>query len=168
MAEQLVEALDVRVHVGREAARRQAVGDGRLTPASTANTARNMREQRQLGADHAPEDVAATEPVVPQEVDVEAGDGPPEHDDDQEEDADGDEDGAPGDPPSGPPTGEVRGTPHGRERYPSVAIKRQRQPGCIGGAVWPGRERVADRHRTGQGVVLAVGRRRPVRIDLPA
>ena len=50
--------------------------------------AEEQREQRQLGADHAPEHVGLAEAVVPQEVDVEAGDGAAEdHDDDEEQDA---------------------------------------------------------------------------------
>ena len=76
---------------------------------------KNSTNRVELGADDAPEHVGPTEPVVPQEVDVEAGQRPSEHDDEQEEDADDDEDDAARDPPP-PPAGEVGGTPHGRER----------------------------------------------------
>jgi len=56
----------------------------RVTPRRTAGfgheNGEEHAEQRHLGADDAPEDVRAAEAVVPQLVDVEAGDGPAEHD----------------------------------------------------------------------------------------
>ena len=80
-----MEALDVRVDVGREAARREAVGDQQVEPGEDGEGREEHREQRDLGPDDAPEDVGPTEALVPQEVDVEPGDRPPEHDDEQEQ-----------------------------------------------------------------------------------
>ena len=113
--EQLVEPLDVGMHVRREVRRREAVGDQQVDPGQHGERAEEQHEQGELGADDTPEHVGPAEPVVPQEVDVEAGQRPSEHDDEQEDDAGGDEDDAARDP-SPPPLGEVGGTPHGRER----------------------------------------------------
>ena len=85
VAEQLVEPLDVRVHVGREPRRREPVGDQQVDAGEQRERREEQREQRQLGAEDAPEDVGPAEPVVPQVVDVEAGERPAEHDDEQEE-----------------------------------------------------------------------------------
>ena len=90
--EQLVEPLDVRVDVRREAARGQLVGDEKVEPGQEGEGAEEDAEERHLGAQHAPEDVRPPEPVVPQEVDVEARQRPPEDDDDQEQHPKGDED----------------------------------------------------------------------------
>ena len=94
-------------------ARRSAIS--RLTPASGDERGEEHREQRRLGPDDAPEDVGPTEPVVPQVVDVEAGERPTEHDDDEEQHADDDEDRPARDPPSRASPGKVGGAPHGRE-----------------------------------------------------
>ena len=135
MAEQLVEALDVRVHVGREPARRELVGDQQVDAGQRGEHGQEDGEQRGLGPDDAPEHVGPAEAVVPEEVDVEAGDGPAEHDDEEEQDAEDDEDRPPGRSPAGAASWQVRGAPHGRERYPSTGVTRQRHPACDGALV---------------------------------
>ena len=109
--EQLVEALDVRVDVGRESGRSELVGDEQVDADQRGEREEEEHEQRRLGPDHPPEHVAAAEAVVPQEVDVEAGDGASEDDDQQEQHADGDQDRSARDSPPRPPRG-VGGAHH--------------------------------------------------------
>ena len=91
MAEHVVEALDVRMDVGRERRGRGAIGDEQVQRGDHQEEQEEADEQRELRPDHAPEHVTAAERLVPQVVDVEPGDRPAEDQDEQEQRTDGDE-----------------------------------------------------------------------------
>ncbi len=100
LAEHLVEALDVRVHVRRERRRRGAIGDEQVDERKHQERQEEPGEERQLGADDTPEHITAIERLMPEEVDVEPSDRPPEDEDEHEQSAQGDEDATATDPAS--------------------------------------------------------------------
>jgi hypothetical protein len=79
------------MHVGRERGGGGAVGDEQVDRGDQREGDEEDREQRRLGAELAPEDVLPIERIVPQVVDVEAGDRPSEDQDEQEEGVERDE-----------------------------------------------------------------------------
>ena len=91
LPEHLVEAFDVGVHVGRELGRGGSVGHVQVEPRQDQEHQEEQEEQGRFGADLAPEHVGATERLVPQRVDVEAGDRPAEHHDQEEQQAEHDQ-----------------------------------------------------------------------------
>ncbi len=97
MSEQLVESLDVRMHVRWEVRRCRPVRNEQVEPRDHHEREEEHREQRELGLEHAPEHVVATEGIVPEVVDVEPGDRPAEDQHEEKQTADRDEDPAPAD-----------------------------------------------------------------------
>lgn len=71
--EELVEALDQRVRVGRERSGRQPIGDDEVQQRKHHERAREHGEHGELGTQHAPEHVGTTHRLVPQVVDEETG-----------------------------------------------------------------------------------------------
>ena len=142
-AEHLVEALDDGMHVGREVRGGQAVGDGQVETRDHQEGREEHPEQEHLGTDDAPEHVASIERVVPQRVDVDAGDGPPEHQDDQRQRADGQSHRAARRSPARPRSRQIGGTRH------RVKLRGARRRGGSGNPDGPAGwcDRSGNRHR---------------------
>ena len=86
--EELVEALDEGMGVGRERRRRQAVGDDQVEDGQRREGAAEQHEHQQLGPQHRPEHARPADRVEPQVVDVEAGEEPAEQQEADDEDGD--------------------------------------------------------------------------------
>ena len=114
-SERLVEALDDGVGVGWKTGRCELVGDRQVGPGQDREQREEQREQQQPGPERAPEHAGLPESVVPQHVDVEAGERPAEDDHHEDEDTDGDDGHAPRGTHPGAPPGKVGGSAHGRE-----------------------------------------------------
>ena len=89
--EHLVESLDVGMHIRWEHARREPIGEPQVDERERDEEGEEDSEQRQLRNQLSPKDVGATEAVMPEVIEVEAGDAAAEHHHQEENRAERDE-----------------------------------------------------------------------------
>ena len=121
-AEDLVETIDEGMGVGRVARRGKLVGDRHVAGGNRREDHEEQHEQRQPGPDHPPEDAGLAEPVEPQGLDVEAGEGPAEDDDYDDEQGSGNEGDATRGTQPRAATRKFSGSPHRRNLPASQTI----------------------------------------------